>query len=537
MSRRSAGDRLAERLEALERALEVGAGRLDAKAVAEARGVLERAGERRRLSPEHTVVALAGATGSGKSSLFNALAGLDLAPVGVRRPTTDAPMACVWGPEGAGPLLEWLGIPQRHQVNRESVLDADRQSALRGLVLLDLPDHDSTELAHRLEVDRLVERVDLMVWVVDPQKYADQALHERYLRRLAGHRAVTVVVLNQIDTLPPAAAVACLEDLQRLLTEDGLGGATVLTTAAPTGDGVPALREVVAQAVSRREALTARLAADVDRVVERLTAGVGAGEVKGVGRRERRELLDALSEAAGVPAVVRATAASYRYRAVAATGWPFTRWVRRLRPDPLRRLHLDAVGGGGRSSIPEAPPVARAQVATAVRRVSEASASGLPRQWSASVARVARPSDADLADALDRAVVATPLGADRRPLWWRLLWALQWLLALAALAGLVWLVALFVVAWLRLPDPPTYDVGPVALPTLLLLGGVVLGLVVALAGRIASGVGARRRARRAEAKLRDAIERVAQEQVVQPVVAELGAHREVRELLARARRG
>ncbi len=79
------------------------------------------------------------------------------------------------------------------------------QHDLRGLVLLDLPDHDSTEVAHRLEVDRLVELVDVLVWVLDPQKYADAAIHDRYLRPLARHAEVMVVVLNQVDRLPPDA--------------------------------------------------------------------------------------------------------------------------------------------------------------------------------------------------------------------------------------------------------------------------------------------------------------------------------------------
>ena len=72
---------------------------------------------------------------------------------------------------------------------------------LDGLVLLDLPDHDSTEVEHHVEVDRLVRMVDVMVWVLDPQKYADAALHERYLRPLASHAEVMVVTLNHVDEL------------------------------------------------------------------------------------------------------------------------------------------------------------------------------------------------------------------------------------------------------------------------------------------------------------------------------------------------
>src|SRR5690606_40270842 len=79
---------LDSRLDALVEAASLGEGRVAAEAVAAARAVAERAGVRRRLSVEHTVVALAGATGSGKSSLFNVIAGEGLAAVGVTRPTT-----------------------------------------------------------------------------------------------------------------------------------------------------------------------------------------------------------------------------------------------------------------------------------------------------------------------------------------------------------------------------------------------------------------------------------------------------------------
>ena len=47
---------------------------------------------------------------------------LELSAVGVRRPTTSWATACVWGRDGAEELLEWLGIPARHQVTRDSML-------------------------------------------------------------------------------------------------------------------------------------------------------------------------------------------------------------------------------------------------------------------------------------------------------------------------------------------------------------------------------------------------------------------------------
>ncbi len=114
---------VARRLDGLTQAVTASRGRIDEEILAPAEMLAGRASERLRLSGDHTIVALAGATGSGKSSLFNALTDLELAGVGVRRPTTSWALACAWGPDGAQGLLEWMGIPPRHQVSRLSMLD------------------------------------------------------------------------------------------------------------------------------------------------------------------------------------------------------------------------------------------------------------------------------------------------------------------------------------------------------------------------------------------------------------------------------
>src|SRR5262245_42005366 len=99
---------LTDRLGGLDRLGPAGIGRLDQPVLDDAAALLDRAGQRLRLSAEHTVVTLAGGTGSGKSSLFNAICGLELSPTGMRRPMTSQAHACVWGLDGAGPLLDWL---------------------------------------------------------------------------------------------------------------------------------------------------------------------------------------------------------------------------------------------------------------------------------------------------------------------------------------------------------------------------------------------------------------------------------------------
>jgi len=236
--------------------------------------LLRRAGERLRLSANHTVVALAGGTGSGKSTLFNALAGANFSPPGVTRPTTRHVHACVWGMQGAAPLLDWLGVQRRHRYARASALDSG-EAALDGLLLLDLPDHDSVVTASMAAVDRLSKLADMLIWVLDPQKYADAAVHNRYLIPLAGHAGVFTVVLNQIDLLTPDQIVDCEDDLRRLLDAEGLGDTPLFPVSARTGVGLDALRALLIDVVGENHAANDRIAADIDSVIGGYTVHAG----------------------------------------------------------------------------------------------------------------------------------------------------------------------------------------------------------------------------------------------------------------------
>ncbi len=274
-----AHSRLPARLVSLQELTKIGSGRTGSEGfspelLTEAETLLRRSGERMRMSASHTVVALAGGTGSGKSTLFNALAGANFSPAGVTRPTTKHSHACVWGMEGAAPLLDWLGVQRRHRYGRASALD-EGEASLTGMLLLDLPDHDSVVTGSAALVDRLVKLADMLVWVLDPLKYADASVHRRYLVPLAGHAAVTTVVLNQVDTLSPDQAGDCESDLRRLLDAEGLTETQVLVTSATTGAGLNELRRVLAAAVAARRAAADRITADIDALLERFAVYAG----------------------------------------------------------------------------------------------------------------------------------------------------------------------------------------------------------------------------------------------------------------------
>src|SRR5205814_10020767 len=225
--------------------------------------------------------------------------------------------ACVWGPPaGAAPLLDWLNVQPSKRFNGESAPAADGAAALRGLVLLDLPDFDSVEESHRVEVDRLLGLVDLVVWVLDPQKYADNLVHKEYLARLRRYRDVTAVALNQADLLAPSDADRCLLDLRRLLDADGVGGVPAFLTSAVTPRGPAPLESLLERTVAARRAALRRLAGDIAGVVTDLAPLVAADPPTGaLDRDAAARLTDALATAAGVPAVAAAVERAYLYRA------------------------------------------------------------------------------------------------------------------------------------------------------------------------------------------------------------------------------
>ncbi|GGV94491.1 hypothetical protein GCM10015535_60020 [Streptomyces gelaticus] len=544
------GGPLRPRLDALRELVGLSRARLDGDTLAEAGRVLDEAAARQRLSSRHTVVAIAGATGSGKSTLFNTLAGAQISDTGLRRPTTAAPLACSWT-DGAAGLLDRLAIPGRLR-RRPQQGGADADEALRGLVLVDLPDHDSAATEHREQVDRVLGLVDAVIWVVDPEKYADAALHERYLRPLAGHAEITFVVLNQIDRLPGDAADLVLDDLRRLLDEDGMAlgehgepGATVMSLSALTGEGVGELREVLGRFVQERTAAARRLSADVDAAAAGLRPVYVAEGRPGLGERAREEFADRLADAVGASAAGQAAEREWRRNAGRACGTP---WLRLWRwYESTRRS-----GSLEHPALPDPPEeqlTARQCVEQAVRAVADEASDGLPGPWAQAVREAAVQGAEGLPEALDAlaeragaeqvpdgaAVVVTGVagasgaahsgrvgGKPPRPRWWPAAVLAQASMTLLQIFGGLWLVGQIVGVL-----EPGY-----LTPALVMMAGIVGGPLVEWSCAAAARGPARRYGQEAERQLREAAAACGRARVLDPVAAEHVRYREVRERYA-----
>ena len=578
----------------LKDAISYGEGRVPETVLLDAAETLERLSQRRELSTEHTVIGFFGATGSGKSTLFNAIAGQNIALSAPTRPTTSTVQAAIWEAEGSEELLDWLGIdkrvyPQTQALAAEGAATEGNEAAgnnkaaggvapnavtepapglfnrirravggrgemrtrTGGLILLDMPDFDSVTTTNRDLAARMMRYVDVLVWVVDPQKYADAVIHRDFMVPLAASGAQALCVLNQTDKLAPAEVPAVLASLTRLLQAEGTEAhllSAPIAVSARTGEGIDVLRDLLAQVAAAKSLSLQRTDAQLHATASQLRTYAGGEETVLAGAyalEAEQKLVKACYTSSQAEQVLQAATASYRRAAGQHTGWILTRWMSRLKADPLRRLHLGqqdetkstskaaksaGMLGSDNENAPELvasslPPLSAAQkagMANAVRQYSKQMAARIDEPWKRSMKEAALSREAELPELLERDMVRIDYGLGRTRAPWVIFNALQWIALLSALVGVGWLTLISGMAYLQiqLPPAPTPEGSPVPLPTLLLLLGILLGIASAGVGRLLTAMGSRYYARKLRGRLQTGMEKAVQSCVVAPVQQE-----------------
>jgi len=573
----------------LKDAISYGEGRVPETVLLDAAATLERLSQRRELSTEHTVIGFFGATGSGKSTLFNAIAGQNIALSAPTRPTTSSVQAAIWEAEGSEELLDWLGIDKRvypqtqalaaegeategneatggvaapnavtepapglfNRIRRAIGGRGEMRTRTGGLILLDMPDFDSVTTTNRDLAARMMRYVDVLVWVVDPQKYADAVIHRDFMVPLAASGAQALCVLNQADKLAPAEVPAVLTSLTRLLQAEGTEAhllSAPIAVSARTGEGVDVLRDLLAQVAAAKSLSLQRTDAQLHATASQLrtyAGGEGTVLAGAYALEAEQKLAKACYTSSQAEQVLQAATASYRRAAGQHTGWILTRWMSRLKADPLRRLHLgqqdetksaskaeksSGMLGSDSENAPELvasslPPLSAAQkagMANAVRQYSKQMAARVDEPWKRSMKEAALSREAELPELLERDMVRIDYGLGRTRAPWVIFNALQWIALLSALVGVGWLTLISGMAYLQiqLPPAPTPEGSPVPLPTLLLLLGILLGIASAGVGRLLTAMGSRYYARKLRGRLQTGVEKAVQSCVVAPVQQE-----------------
>jgi len=478
----------------------IGAGRAIGVPTDDAEAVRATAAGRLGYPSDAYVVAFVGGTGVGKSTLLNALAGSSVSPASVRRPTTARPVA--WLPETrrddlAG-LLDWLGVAP------EDVHSAP-SAPFGEIAVLDLPDLDSTAEDHRRRVEAILPRVDAVVWVTDPEKYADSVLQDEFLRKWLPRLGRQLVVLNKVDRLGTEDAERVRRDLERDVARLAIGSRrqpgtdeppiVVTTSARPAldgGDGIAQLKAWLAGQAEAKAIVRARLRAtarDAARAVA-ATAGVDPATRRrsirdpATRRRALDEATAALLRILDVEELQRQAVAATRARARGRGAGPLggiTSLIYRLSgrearvADPAGFLaRWRDRGGLGRAVEP-----IRAAVAEPLRTAPPAVRGRLASAFDPAAI------EQGLGRAVDRAIVTHDEPPPSSAVW-ALLGILQTLVTLGLVATVVW-----VVLWVLVKFPVDSVVLPaigrapaplVALLALLAAGYVLARLLGAHAG-------------------------------------------------------
>ena len=163
-------------------------------------------------------VILIGGTGTGKSTLFNAICGKTLSETGVERPKTSGPVAFVHRDAALGdglpfpPMViegipvESVGPPGQAGTPGAMVGIRHEDASMGHFILVDTPDVDSVEPRNRQAVEALYLLADVVIFVASQEKYADDVPF-RFLMRVIREGKLCFAVLNKGDSMTVAAEV------------------------------------------------------------------------------------------------------------------------------------------------------------------------------------------------------------------------------------------------------------------------------------------------------------------------------------------
>lgn len=153
-----------------------------------------------------------GGTGTGKSTIFNALLGESLSEAGVERPKTCGPLLYAHRqapieqdfpfPDmdiGHFPPEAVSSLPHAGASGRLLVLEHEREE-LAHAAIVDTPDLDSLELKNRSMVEDLYLLADVVVFVTSQEKYADDVPFQ-FLLRIRQEEKPCFFIFNKAEAM------------------------------------------------------------------------------------------------------------------------------------------------------------------------------------------------------------------------------------------------------------------------------------------------------------------------------------------------
>ncbi len=219
------------------------------------------------------IVAFMGGTGVGKSTLLNRLAGKSIARAGVERPTSREVTLFHHHSVAIKHLPEQLPLAQI------KIAEHDDESR-KNVIWIDMPDFDSTEQSNKHQVLEWLPHIDVLIYVVSPERYRDEKAWRLLLAE--GGRHAWLFVLNQWDR----GQTEQYEDFKQQLHKAGFVEPIIFKTActdSPQADEFSALEATIrslatGHIVDQLEQRSARIKKDeLKRDLENTGGALGSG--------------------------------------------------------------------------------------------------------------------------------------------------------------------------------------------------------------------------------------------------------------------
>lgn len=310
------------------------------------------------LDPRVTVIAVAGPSGTGKSTVVNTLARRNsLVPTGMHRPTTTELVAYVDAEVTAAPFLELSGIPRSVSVEfcttrsnplRDSLGMVGEGHQVRSVltqcghpIVVEVPD---TLLVPELTsaASQVLETADLILWTTDSQKYADAAFHSR-ISAFPRHPN-SYFVLTHTEGLTESQLQTLNQELAAIAERIGVSP-EILQISLYDESSLARFRETVAELSHAPEArwrgeqaaihhAATKLGQDLELDVtgEFSTQPVQAPSVASPPSPAETKLVDQVTQVSGLSAVEANFSKQYLRAGGFWTLWPVLNWLAGIKP-------------------------------------------------------------------------------------------------------------------------------------------------------------------------------------------------------------
>jgi GTP-binding protein EngB required for normal cell division len=165
----------------------------------------------KKASPSLWVVFMGG-TGTGKSTLFNALCGKNISEAGVERPKTQKPVVYIYSKDSVGEAFPFREFQRKHieegkhdpvqqnGITGNYILAEHHRDEIKHIALIDTPDLDSLEIQNRQMAEDFYLLADVIVFISSQEKYSDE-VPSRFFYRIYQEEIPYYFLLNKADKM------------------------------------------------------------------------------------------------------------------------------------------------------------------------------------------------------------------------------------------------------------------------------------------------------------------------------------------------